>query len=323
MVLQALNALEDLLLQRPSTDELLEATRGLCEEDVQQLFGRFFGSGCLIEGLIMGNLDWADAIELQDVLLRPFKELRSEMRVPAPVERLLRGEGLTILQLDGTNENDANSCAVENLCNVAPATVENEALAALAMQFWRSSFYNELRSRQQLGYVVSSFMRIRVTHISFVFLVQTERAPEIALRSMEKFLHAAFHEIYSLNETTRLVFKDLFSCLFYVILWHTYIHICKYIAFNSPGKLSSEVQRAVPMPGGPAGRSPLESLGVFEPPLALHPGSQLRFRQPQRAGGSTRARLRNARGAVLKELQPAAASGLRPTGLENDVSFMG
>lgn len=186
---------------------LAQATGGLCEEDAQELFERFFGSGCLIEGLIIGNLDWADAFQLQNAVLGPFRGLsRGQMRVPAPVEMLLpKGDGLTILQLDGTNPLDANSCAVESLCNVAPATPENEALASLAMQFWRSSFYNELRTRQQLGYVVSSFMRIRVTHISFVFLVQTERAPEVALRSMEKFLHTAFHEIFSLNESKWLV----------------------------------------------------------------------------------------------------------------------
>ena len=177
------------------------------------LFQRFFGSGrCLVEGLIVGNLDWADAIQLLNATLGPWRDVWHQeavlepcdrlCNVPSPVEMLLPRSRLgrdllTIVQLDGKNSEDRNSCSVESLCNIATSTPENEALAALLMQIWKSMFYNELRTRQQLGYVVSSFMRTRVTHISLIFLVQTERAPEVALKSIDRFLDHACHHILS------------------------------------------------------------------------------------------------------------------------------
>ncbi|CAE7179833.1 ptrA [Symbiodinium pilosum] len=90
---------------------------------------------------------------------------------------------------------DTNNCTVECLCNIAAAVPEHEALASVLISIWKPLFFNELRTQQQLGYVVSCFMRIRVTHISLVFLVQTERMPEIALKSIDKFFGHAFTHI--------------------------------------------------------------------------------------------------------------------------------
>ncbi len=206
----------------------LQAT-SLLEEDGTKLFTKFFSPGkCHVEGIIVGNLDCADAVQLLDSVLDPFRcyqdglvfgeSPRSSVasHVPARVELLLpraprissqnQVTNLTILLLDGTNSEDRNSCAVESLCNIAVATPENEALAALLMHIWKPMFFNELRTRQQLGYVVSSFMRTRVTHTSLIFLVQTERAPEVALKSMDTFLDHLFHHILSvLTEKESLI----------------------------------------------------------------------------------------------------------------------
>lgn len=199
-----------------------QATSLLREEDCTGLFSKFFGSGkCLIEGLIVGNVDCADAVQILNAVLDPLRCVgESESRVfhharhvPARVEMLLPRPRwspspyqLTILQLDGTNPEDRNSCAVESICSIAAATPENEALAALLMQIWKPMFFNELRTCQQLGYVVSSFMRTRVTHISLIFLVQTERAPEVALRSIDKFLDRSIDSLQNVSVLTEKEF---------------------------------------------------------------------------------------------------------------------
>lgn len=193
----------------------------LKEEDCIGLFSKSFGAGkCLVEGLIVGNIDCADAVEILNAVLDPLRrhvgesESRVAKHVPARVEMLLPRQRsqpsprpeLTILQLDGTNPEDRNSCAVESICSIAAATPENEALAALLMQIWKPMFFNELRTRQQLGYVVSSFMRTRVTHISLIFLVQTERAPEVALRSIDKFLDRSIDSLQNVSALTEKEF---------------------------------------------------------------------------------------------------------------------
>ena len=124
------------------------------------------------------------------------------IEVPAKAELLIpRSLGRTILKIDGHAAQDTNNCAVECFCNIAAATPEHEALAAVLVSIWKPLFFNELRTQQQLGYVVSCFMRIRVTHVSLIFVVQTDRLPEIALKSIDKFFgHAFTHIICTVTE---------------------------------------------------------------------------------------------------------------------------
>jgi len=206
---QAMAALEELLLfQRRPAREIHGAVASMQREDLSGLSRKLFGD-CLVEALLVGNLAEFDARSLLRAVLDPLDvndggngpvsvPARSEAQVPqSPV--------LTILRLPGCNPEDANSCAVENLCCVAEVTPENEALTSLLMQAVKPRFFNEVRTRQQLGYVVSSFMRARVAYISLVFLVQTERAPEVARRSIESFLSQTWR--YLLNDMTHEDFE--------------------------------------------------------------------------------------------------------------------
>ena len=224
---QALAALEDLLLQRPSASDLLkvgsdraqivdagifslaEATQQLHQESAGSLPDKFFGpSACLVEALIIGNVNEADARQLLEAVIGPMAKLRKfnpgqvPVEVPAKAELLIpRSLGRTILKIDGQAAQDTNNCAVECLCNIAAATPEHEALAAVLVSIWKPLFFNELRTQQQLGYVVSCFMRIRVTHVSLIFVVQTDRLPEVALKSIDKFFsHAFTHIICTVTE---------------------------------------------------------------------------------------------------------------------------
>ncbi|CAE7941384.1 IDE [Symbiodinium sp. KB8] len=206
---QALAALEDLLLQRPSASDLLKATQQLHQESAGSLPEKFFGpSACLVEALIIGNVNEADARQLLEAVIGPMAKLRKfnpgqvPVEVPAKAELLIpRSLGRTILKIDGQAAQDINNCAVECLCNIAAATPQHEALAAVLVSIWKPLFFNELRTQQQLGYVVSCFMRIRVTHVSLIFVVQTDRLPEVALKSIDKFFsHAFTHIICTVTE---------------------------------------------------------------------------------------------------------------------------
>jgi len=169
-------------------------------KDLTGMNRRLFGD-CLVEALLIGNLAEVDARRLLQAVLEPL-EINDDgpgpSRVPARSEAQVPvSPNLSILSLEGTNPDDANSCAVESVCCVAEVTPENEALTSLLMQAVKPRFFNDLRTRQQLGYVVSSFMRARVAYISLVFLVQTERAPEVARRSIEGFLSQTWRHVLS------------------------------------------------------------------------------------------------------------------------------
>eukprot|EP00933_Yihiella_yeosuensis_P081301 TRINITY_DN94897_c0_g1_i1.p1 TRINITY_DN94897_c0_g1~~TRINITY_DN94897_c0_g1_i1.p1 ORF type:complete len:521 (-),score=129.38 TRINITY_DN94897_c0_g1_i1:170-1639(-) len=217
-------ALEEVLQQpKHPAAKMHEALVALRRKDLDGISERIFSPGCLVECLVLGNLDHSEAHSLISGALTPFQNSISSSRdtkasgcatavgvcsshsadqVPARIELVLpHVPSLSILSLGGTNADDKNSCVVESLCNIARATPENEALAAVLMRVLKPMFFNDLRTRQQLGYVVSSFVRTRAVFVSLVFLVQTERAPEIARRSISVFLEQGFnHILHQLSE---------------------------------------------------------------------------------------------------------------------------
>lgn len=196
---QAMAYLEDLFLphRRPAR-EVHAAVAPLQREDLEDVSRQLF-SECLVEALLIGNLAEVDARALLQQVLDPLDINDGgpgPLRVPARSEcEVPTSPKLTVLSVDGANPEDTNGCTVQNLCAVAELTPENEALTSLLMQVVKPRFFNELRTRQQMGYVVSSFMRARVTHLSLVFLVQTERAPDVARRSIDTCLAQTWRHV--------------------------------------------------------------------------------------------------------------------------------
>lgn len=90
-------------------------------------------------------------------------------------------------------------------CAVAAAP-EEEALAVVLMAVAKPMFFDELRIQQRLGYYVTSFARSCGGRLSLVFLVQTDRAPELARSRIAEFLDGLWRHV--LEDLTEEAFSD-------------------------------------------------------------------------------------------------------------------
>ncbi|KAJ8606973.1 hypothetical protein CTAYLR_009277 [Chrysophaeum taylorii] len=152
-----------------SAKDQLEALRGVTLEDV-----RGWGVGWPApETLLSGNLD----PETVDRLSRDVAGFSSSPQinaVPPPRLRLAPQNADTVVRLRSPNKDETNVA-------VAASFQTGGGRRALALTWLLAAvveprFYESLRARQQLGYVVQGTSRVREGQASLVFLVQSDKA---------------------------------------------------------------------------------------------------------------------------------------------------
>jgi insulysin len=162
--------------------QMLEATQALTWADVQAFAARYFARG-KIEAVVHGHTSAADAA----ALARRVASLMGAQ--PVPEEALLRRRHVQIAAAE--NVLDAGEIAGVNtafttdylLPDDSPAT---RAAAVVAANFFGEPFYTELRTRQQLGYIVGSGAGASVRERYFSFTVQSSAyAPDELRRRAE------------------------------------------------------------------------------------------------------------------------------------------
>jgi insulysin len=166
-------------------DELVARTTAATWADVQAFATRYFARGKL-EAVVHGHLAPDDAVAaVREIAARLGAE-------PAPAGDLLRRRHLVI----GAGENvvDAGPIAGVNSAYIrdflldddAPAT---RAAALVVANFFDEPFYTELRTKQQLGYIVGSSATASLRQRYFTFVVQSSGyAPDELQRRAETFI---------------------------------------------------------------------------------------------------------------------------------------
>jgi secreted Zn-dependent insulinase-like peptidase len=145
---------------------------------VQDFASRYFAKGRL-EMLIHGNLSAQDAIAVT-------REIAAKMATKtAPAQSLVRRRHLEILG----NENvlDAGPIAGVNSALIMDYQLNDEtpatrAAALVLGSFFDQPFYSELRTKQQLGYIVGSASTASLRKRFFTFIVQSSEYGPVELR---------------------------------------------------------------------------------------------------------------------------------------------
>ncbi|MEZ5277587.1 MAG: insulinase family protein [Opitutaceae bacterium] len=154
-------------------DEQLPVAEGITLGDVKA-FARSLYSEGKIEALIHGNISAAEAIRMtrfiKDTLaLRPV-----ENKDLFETRLLVQDAGSAIVSIDRLEVN--NSCYwSESL--LGPDTPENRATALVINNFLEEPFYTEMRTRQQLGYIVWSFTFPQEDELFGGFVIQSADYP--------------------------------------------------------------------------------------------------------------------------------------------------
>ncbi|CEM19450.1 unnamed protein product [Vitrella brassicaformis CCMP3155] len=145
-------------------------------------------NGCFVEALVIGNITADEAGELISTFL---KELSVEPSAPpTPVLRKalkLQPDIRQMYRCNGANPDDPNS-AICVAIQVGELSVRTSALTDVLANWIGQTFYDDLRTKQQLGYIVASYARIAARSLSLAFLVQSTYSPDELLARIELFL---------------------------------------------------------------------------------------------------------------------------------------
>jgi len=169
-------------------EEQLKALDGLSVESLEGESRKLLGQ-CLVEALLMGNLSPEDAPALVSMVT-------DELGLSAPSQPLpIRAQaslppGRTVWRVAGTDPEEKNGCV---LCILeVPLGLENEAYTSLLVRLLSPRFFEEIRTKQQLGYITQMTWSEGEGSLSIKCLVQTEYPPEFARGRIEAFLKEHF-----------------------------------------------------------------------------------------------------------------------------------
>ena len=166
-------------------NELVARTTAATWPEVKAFGKRFFSRG-KIEALVHGHMSADDALAVtQAVAARIGAQ-------PVAPDLLLRRRHLDIPRpenvVDAAEINGVNSAWLRDyaLADDSPAT---RATASVVANYFSSQFYSELRTRQQLGYIVGSSASASQRHRYLNFVVQSSVYPPDEVRNRaEKFI---------------------------------------------------------------------------------------------------------------------------------------
>ena len=168
----------NLALERPryTIPELLEAVEKITLADVVA-FQRALLPETYLETFVAGNVDQGDAARMLGAVTKgiPSRGALDSARIPRRQVRILP-PGRLLQQFVAPNPNEQNS-ATEVYLQIGMDTGDNWLLLQVVSQLISQPFYGELRTKQQLGYIVQSAVSGSEGVRALVFSVQSSVLP--------------------------------------------------------------------------------------------------------------------------------------------------
>eukprot|EP00927_Polykrikos_kofoidii_P033683 TRINITY_DN28500_c0_g1_i1.p1 TRINITY_DN28500_c0_g1~~TRINITY_DN28500_c0_g1_i1.p1 ORF type:complete len:1087 (-),score=161.98 TRINITY_DN28500_c0_g1_i1:124-3384(-) len=165
-------------------EEQLEALRSMSVTDMDGENQRLLGE-CQISALFMGNLDSEGAASVAAVLGEELDPPREPKELACHAEAALP-EGDTVWHIKGTNPEEKNNCV--RLEIQLPSTIENYVSSAMFVRVLSPRFFEDLRTKQQLGYIVQSSLQERESFVNLTFTIQTEYPTDYVRGRIDAFL---------------------------------------------------------------------------------------------------------------------------------------
>ncbi len=161
-------------------DEQIATAEKMTLADVRAFARKLYTSG-KIEALIYGNITAADAV----ALARRFKD-----HTPLPESDLLDSRNLVFTpgeEIRATEKLVVNNSAMALMCRLGDVSPDMRAASIVLNSFLYEPFYTELRTRQQLGYIVSGGAVTGKDYCYALFLIQSGNHPadELEKRARE------------------------------------------------------------------------------------------------------------------------------------------
>lgn len=152
--------------------------------------------GYFAEALIQGNFNYEKALEICATMEHAFKDNHAISSARDAIDEAVRlqsyildsGEDVRV-DMDLKDEKNVNSCIEYYFqVNNSLSDVRQRTLTDLLETIMHEPCFNQLRTKEQLGYVVFSGVRLSRTAIGFRVLIQSERLTAYLEYRIEEFL---------------------------------------------------------------------------------------------------------------------------------------
>lgn len=166
------------------------------EEFVKFANTGIWDDGLFIEVLIQGNFTMENAKAIKDLIGKQFagyKPLKGSVEEVLDIVKLstyqLPEGSYTRYELPLVDEKNINSC-IEYFIQISPSFKDNKlrVLTDLLSTMIHEPCFNELRTKEQLGYVVFSGTRLTRSSFGLRVLIQSERSTDYLEYRIEEFL---------------------------------------------------------------------------------------------------------------------------------------
>lgn len=140
--------------------------------------------------LIEGNFTKSQAEEITQTVLRNFNEEGSSFQKIQIVSANQIPVGDSYLRVKSLLPNDINS-VIKNYYQIGAASSESECLLELLVKIIREPLFNYIRTKEQLGYAVSSFSKNDENTLGFTITVESQEKKKsswIVDEKIESFL---------------------------------------------------------------------------------------------------------------------------------------
>jgi insulysin len=172
-------------------EERYKAFQKLSKEGLDNLPDRIFNN-CHVEAMVLGNATPEDAQSLAASLADGLSLKGRLSTLPVRSEATLP-PGRTVWTVDSADENDPNHAVL--LAIQLTRTLKNDMMLCMLEKVLAPKFFDDLRTQQQLGYLVGLGSSSRVAFSYLIAQVQTEFPVEYVRSRIDAFLDEQFEWI--------------------------------------------------------------------------------------------------------------------------------
>lgn len=158
-----------------------------------------------VESLLVGNINVDQVGRYTDMLSKSFEPFKSIADNFEDIEKVIKlqsfvSEETVVANLDLQDPDNVNSSIEYFIKLGSPVNYESRSLIDLISIIFHEPCFNQLRTKEQLGYVVFSGIRLARNYMGYRILVQSERSASYLRSRIENFLQLMSTKLKDLTE---------------------------------------------------------------------------------------------------------------------------
>eukprot|EP01117_Protostelium_nocturnum_P001720 TRINITY_DN1211_c1_g1_i1.p1 TRINITY_DN1211_c1_g1~~TRINITY_DN1211_c1_g1_i1.p1 ORF type:complete len:362 (-),score=104.75 TRINITY_DN1211_c1_g1_i1:40-1125(-) len=190
-----------------SSDQKLAEMRGATLEDLEE-FIHLFLINLKVVALVQGNLKKEDSKKVMNEVLAILKNPRPLLPSQIPERRVTKlKRGSTYYHVSNIpNQHDQNS-TIWNFYSNGVKSIKNSVLIELLASIIETPLYDNLRTKEQLGYIVSSVVQTFGNTNGFAVVIQSHHTELLVInRKIENFFEIFYDILKGMTESDLQVF---------------------------------------------------------------------------------------------------------------------